>query len=337
SKPLVPFRESAAVANRFFLFTGLLTILMGSGVVYIISRRFTRPILKLNEIAQKMSELDFSEKYVAPHQDELGKLGHSINSLSDQLDKSISELQAANRKLQEEIEHERRIDEMRKQFISNVSHELKTPIALIQGYAEGLKVNVIEDEDGKNFYCDVIVDEAVKMNKMVLELLDLSQIEAGYFQLEKEIFDLSPLVQQMVAKYQFVFKEGKISLSPEQLERLMVYADRNRIEQVLTNYLNNALNHVDDCREIQVTLEKHGSKVRIGVFNTGLPIPEEARDKIFTSFYKVDKARTRAYGGTGLGLSIVRAIMDLHKNSYGTENMPEGVDFWFELDAAGLA
>lgn len=337
SKPLVPFRESAAVANRFFLFTGLLTILMGSGVVYIISRRFTRPILKLNEIAQKMSELDFSEKYVAPHQDELGKLGNSINSLSDQLDKSISELQAANRKLQEEIEYERRIDEMRKQFISNVSHELKTPIALIQGYAEGLKVNVIEDEESKNFYCDVIVDEAVKMNKMVLELLDLSQIEAGYFQLEKEIFDLSPLVQQMVAKYEFIFKEGKIGLIGDKQEKYKVYADRSRIEQVLTNCLNNAINHVDDRQEIRVTLEKRGSKVRIAVFNTGLPIPEEARDKIFTSFYKVDKARTRAYGGTGLGLSIVRAIMDLHKNNFGTENMPEGVEFWFELDKAELA
>jgi two-component system sensor histidine kinase VanS len=196
---------------------------------------------------------------------------------------------------------------------------------------------VIEDEESKNFYCDVIVDEAVKMNKMVLELLDLSQIEAGYFQLEKEIFDLSTLVQQMVAKYEFIFKEGKIGLIGDKQEKLLVYADRSRIEQVLTNYLNNAINHVDDRQEIRVTLEKRGSKVRIAVFNTGLPIPEEARDKIFTSFYKVDKARTRAYGGTGLGLSIVRAIMDLHKNNFGTENMPEGVEFWFELDKAELA
>jgi signal transduction histidine kinase len=334
SKPLVSFQESAAVANRFFLFTGLLTILIGCGAVFIFSRRFTRPILKLNAIAQKMSELDFSEKYVAPHQDELGALGQSINSLSDQLDKSISELQAANQKLQAEIDHERSIDLMRKQFISNVSHELKTPIALIQGYAEGLKVNVIEDEEGKIFYCDVIADEAAKMNKMVLELLDLSQIEAGYFQLEKEVFDLPSLARQMVAKYEHIFKDGKIELIEDKHANLLVYADRARIEQVLTNYLDNALNHVDERREIRVKLEKLASKVRIAVFNSGLPIPEEAQDKIFTSFYKVDKARTRAYGGTGLGLSIVRAIMEMHNNHYGTDNLPDGVDFWFELDKA---
>jgi len=332
STPLVSLQASAAIANRFFLFTGLLTILIGCLAVYIFARRFTRPILELNTIAQKMAELDFKQKYVSDSKDELAELGESINSLSDQLDKSISELQAANQKLQEDIEHERRIDEMRKQFISNVSHELKTPIALIQGYAEGLKVNVVEDEENKNYYCDVITDEVGKMNKMVRELLDLSQIEAGYFSLEKEVFNIAILLNQVLSKYDLIFKENHISLLKDAADNLLVNGDRARIEQIFVNYINNAINHVDNRKELRVTAVSMDNKVRIAVFNTGIPIPEELSDKIFTSFYKVDKARTRAYGGTGLGLSIVRAIMEVHQNEYGFLNKTDGVEFWFELD-----
>ena len=332
STPLVSLQKSAAVANRFFLFTGLITILIGSIAVYFFARRFTQPILELNHIAQNMSKLDFSNKYVSSSQDELGELGNSINSLSDQLDKSILELQAANLQLQKEIEQERRIDEMRKQFISNVSHELKTPLALIQGYAEGLKLNVVEDEVNKNFYCDVITDEAAKMNKMVRELLDLSQIEAGYFPLDREFFNVSSLVQDVLNKYELILNEETISVTVNSVANTIVDADRYRIEQVLVNYLNNAIDNINDCKQIRVNVETVESKVRITVFNSGPPIPDESLNKIFTSFYKVDKARTRAYGGTGLGLSIVRAIMEVHQNNYGVHNMPDGVEFWFELD-----
>jgi signal transduction histidine kinase len=332
STPLVSLHESAAIASRFSLFTGLLTILIGSMVVFIYAKRFTRPILELNAIAQKMSQLDFREKYASYNRDELGELGESINSLSDQLDKSISELKQANEKLVEDIEHERRIDEMRKEFISNVSHELKTPIALIQGYAEGLKVNIVEDEASKNFYCEVITDEANKMNKMVKELLDLSQVESGYFSLEKQKFDLSLLVTQVLSKYEPLLREKEIILTGERGDNIQVSGDPLRIEQVLMNYLNNAINHIDDSKEIRVSMEAVNKVVRICIFNTGRPIPEDSLDKIFTSFYKVDKARTRAYGGIGLGLSIVRAIMDLHHTNYGVMNREDGVEFWFELN-----
>ncbi|PKM75884.1 MAG: two-component sensor histidine kinase [Firmicutes bacterium HGW-Firmicutes-15] len=332
STPLVSLHESAAIANRFSLFTGLLTIIIGSIVVFIYSKRFTRPILELNAIAQKMSQLDFSEKYASNNRDELGELGESINSLSDQLDKSISELKQANEKLVEDIEHERRIDEMRKEFISSVSHELKTPIALIQGYAEGLKVNIVEDEASKNFYCEVITDEANKMNKMVRELLDLSQVESGYFSLEKQKFNLSLLLEQILSKYEPLLKEKEILLSGERAENIQVCGDPLRIEQVLMNYLNNAINHIDDSKELRVSVEVLNKMVRTSVFNSGRPIPDESLDKIFTSFYKVDKARTRAYGGIGLGLSIVRAIMDLHQTNYGVTNRTDGVEFWFELN-----
>ncbi|MEQ8201316.1 MAG: ATP-binding protein, partial [Syntrophomonadaceae bacterium] len=312
STPLVSIQESAAVANRFFLFTGLLTILIGLLAVYFFARNFTKPILELNRIAQKMAQLDFSARYLSHGEDELGELGNSINSLSAQLDESITELQAANQKLREDIEQERRIDQMRKQFVSNVSHELKTPIALIQGYAEGLKLDVAEDEASKNYYCDVITDEADKMNRMVKELLELSQIEAGYVPLKTSVFNIKALLQGALKKYDLILKDKSVEVELRAGE-FWVEGDQARIEQVLGNYLNNAIDHVDDQKQIRVEAERADGKVRISVFNSGPPIPGEAVDKIFTSFYKLDEARTRALGGTGLGLSIVRAIMDQHR------------------------
>lgn len=334
STPIAAINESTAIANRFLLFTGLITIVIGGIAVFFFAKRFTRPILELNEIAQRMSGLDFSKKYSIESHDEIGQLGQSINSLSDQLDKAISELREANEKLMEDIERERRIDKMRKEFISNVSHELKTPIALIQGYAEGLKLNVNEDEENRDYYCDVIMDETDKMNRLVKDLLDLSQIESGYFKLEKSIFDISAMVDHVLNKYRPILTERGINVDIEKDENIDVNGDVIRIEQVLLNYVNNAINHVDEHKIIKVTVTTRDDKVRISVYNSGKTIPAESLDKIWTSFYKVDKARTRAYGGTGLGLSVVRAIMELHHNAFGVENKKDGVMFWFEADKA---
>lgn len=337
STPLAAIKESTAIANRFFMFTGLITVILGGIAVFLYAGRFTRPILDLNDIAQRMSNLDFSKKYPIESEDELGQLGSSINSLSEQLDKAITELKDANDKLKEDIEHERKIDKMRKQFISNVSHELKTPIALIQGYAEGLKLNVNEDEENRDFYCDVIMDETDKMNRLVKDLLDLSQIESGYFKIETTVFDISSLIDSLLDKYRPILSEREINIEVEKNESLHAYGDITRIEQVLINYLNNAINHVDENKLIKIAAAEWGNKFRVTVHNTGKAIPEESLDKIWTSFYKVDKARTRAYGGTGLGLSVVRAIQELHHNAYGVENKDNGVMFWFEVDKAILS
>ncbi len=332
STPLAAINESTAIANRFFLFTGLVTIVLGGIAVFLYTKRFTRPILELNGIAQGMSELDFSKKYLVESNDEIGQLGSSINSLSDQLDKAITDLTEANNKLREDIDRERQIDKMRKEFISNVSHELKTPIALIQGYAEGLKLNINENAEDRDFYCDVIMDETDKMNRLVKDLLDLSQIESGYFKLEKSVFDISKMVDYLLDKYRPILTEKELQIEVEKSENVDVHGDAGRIEQVLVNYLNNAINHVDEHKTIKITLADQANKVLVSVFNTGKNIPGESLDKIWTSFYKVDKARTRAYGGTGLGLSVVRSVLELHQNAYGVENEETGVRFWFEID-----
>jgi signal transduction histidine kinase len=335
STPIAAIEENASVANTFFLYTGLLTVVIGSILAFLLSRQFTGPILKLNDIAQRMAKLDFTQRYDGKSTDEIGELGNSINILSQELYKSISDLQEVNAKLKQDIERERKIDEMRKEFISSVSHELKTPIALIQGYSEGLKVGVVKNQEDKEFYCDVIIDETSKMNKLVKDLLDLSQIESGYFKMEKSVFVLSELIRQVIAKFEPILasREAKIQFD-ENCGDIKVNADIIRSEQVLVNYLNNAINHLDERRILKIGLALMDKKVAISVFNSGHKIPEESLDKIFTSFYKVDKARTRAYGGTGLGLSVVRAIQELDNNAFGVRNREDGVEFWFELDLA---
>lgn len=297
-----------------------------------ISGKFTRPIKKINIITKKMSELDFSEIIHVKGKDEIAQLSHSINDLSYKLDSAIGELNSKNRRLEQDIDHERKLDKMRQEFVSSVSHELKTPIFLIQGYADGLKANVAKDEEKRNFYCDVIMDEADKMDVLVKDLLDLSQIESGMFEINKCSFDITSLVKDVLIKHEPVFEEKQINVEIQEMDNVFVNADPMRIEQVIVNFLNNAINHMDEQRKLKVAISKEAGKARISVYNSGWHIPEEALEKIWLSFYKVDEARTREYGGTGLGLSIVRAIMEAHQNRYGVNNVTEGVEFWFMVD-----
>ncbi|MGE5421837.1 MAG: sensor histidine kinase [Ignavibacteriales bacterium] len=324
--------ESVQIANNFLLFTGAITILLAIIVVFFLAKRFTRPIQELNEVANALSLLDFSRKYTGRTRDEIGELGESINSLSEQLENSIVELREANLKLQADIERERQIDDMRKEFIANVSHELKTPIALIQGYAEGLRVNVNEDEESKNFYCDVIADESKKMDRLVRQLLNLAQLEWGELNPEKEDFDIKELAVKVLKKHAPILNEKQVKVEIEGEPQLMVWADPTMMEQILINYLNNALNHTEPEGKISIKLDREGAKAVVSVFNIGQQIPEDALEQIWTSFYKVDKARTRTYGGTGLGLSVVKAIQDQHGNKCGVTNEAGGVRFWFDVD-----
>jgi len=326
--------ESVALANEFLAYIGILVAIVGSAIMFIISSKFTKPILDMSEIAKRMSDLQFDVKYKVRTKDELGELGNSINFLSDKLEKAISELKQANNELLLDIQKKKEIDDMRKEFLSNVSHELKTPIALIQGYAEGLKENINEDEESRNFYCDVIIDEASKMNQMVKKLLSLNELEFGNNQVNIEHFDITALIKAVLESTEILFRQKGVTLIFDQKEPIYVWADEYLIEQVLTNYISNALNHVSGQRIIEVKLIQREDVVRVAVFNTGDNIPENELDKIWEKFYKVDKARTREYGGSGIGLSIVKAIMNSHNKECGVINRHTGVEFWFELDTS---
>lgn len=325
-------QESVQLANRFLAYIGLIAVTIGITAMYFISKSFTKPVLELADIAKKMSDLDFEVKYQGRTKDEIGELGSSINFLSDKLETTVSELKKANNELMTDIQKKTEIDEMRKEFLSNVSHELKTPISLIQGYAEGLKENVNEDAESRDFYCEVIMDEAAKMNNMVKKLLSLNELEFGNNQLNFERFDIAELIRSVLDATAILLRQKEIELHFDAKEPVYVWADQYLVEQVVTNYISNALNHISGAKIIEIKLIRYGDVIRVAVFNTGDNIPEDELDKIWIKFYKVDKARTREYGGSGIGLSIVKAIMNSLNRECGVINHPTGVEFWFELD-----
>lgn len=325
-------QESAAISNRFLSYMGMISVAVSAVFMFILGRKITVPIVELSDIAEKMSELNFEVKYQGKTKNEIGILGNSMNALSSRLEKTISELKSANNELQQDIAKRTEIDEMRQEFLSNVSHELKTPIALIQGYAEGLRDNINEDQESREFYCDVIMDEASKMNQMVKKLLTLNQMEFGNNQIQFERFDLISLIRSILASADILFQQKEAKVIFEEQNPVYVWADEFMIEEVITNYVSNAVNHLDGEKRIEITLERIGSRIRVQVFNTGKPIPEEELDKVWIKFYKVDKARTREYGGSGIGLSIVKAIMNSLNQECGVYNKENGVAFWFEVD-----
>lgn len=327
--------ESARIANRFLLYVGIASACISALIIYFFSKRVTKPVLELAEISEKVAQMDFDAKYGGKSHNEIGLLGSNINEMSFNLEKTITELKEANLELLKDNENKKEIDDMRKEFISNVSHELKTPIALIQGYAEGLKECANEEEE-RDYYCDVIIDEASKMNSMVKRLLDLNRLEFGNYNVAIEHFDICQLIRNYVESVDIIIKQNDINITVP-AGSVMVWADEFMIEEVLNNYLTNAINHCESEKEkrIDVSVEMHENVVRVLVYNTGERIPEDSLVHLWEKFYKVDKARTRAYGGSGVGLSIVKAIMDAHNQKYGVVNNSDGVTFWFELDASG--
>lgn len=331
---LESIQESVAISNRFMAYVGCIAIFVSILLVIGLANRITRPIMELAGISERMKHLDFNAKYTGDDRTEIAILGNNINEMSEVLETTISELKTANNELLKDIERKDQIDEMRKEFLSNVSHELKTPIALIQGYAEGLREGINDDEESREFYCDVIIDEAAKMNIMVKKLLTLNQLESGNEVVSMERFDITALIKNYIASSDILLKERDISVRMENYGAIYAWGDEFKVEEVFMNYFTNAIHYAQDEKIIDVKLCRMGQQVRISVFNTGSPIPQDSIEHIWEKFYKVDKARTREYGGSGIGLSIVKAIMESMNQKFGVVNYENGVEFWFMLDVA---
>lgn len=358
-------RDSVRISNEFIKYICLVGIVLTALIVWAVTKHVTKPLKELTELSKRMAELDFGVKYTSGGTNEVGQLGAHFNEMSDRLEQAYSQLLSANNELQKDIEKKQKIDSMRQEFLSNVSHELKTPIALIQGYAEGLQECINDDPESREFYCEVIVDEASRMNGLVQKLLALNQLEFGNDETEMVRFDLGMLIRNKIQSVTILAQQKNAEITYEGDDSLAVWGDEFKVEEVLTNYLSNALNHVDGACQIRVTaellpaaaddpaqnasegplqdaaargrspVEAGAQRVRVTVFNTGEPIPQEDIGRIWDKFYKVDKARTRAYGGSGVGLSIVKAIMESFHQKYGVENRENGVAFWFELPSGG--
>lgn len=330
--------EILQISNNFFKVICVILMIIAGIYSFIIAKDFTQPIVDLKEITQKMRNLDFSQKYnESKHDDEINELGKNINDLSEQLEDTINKLKKNNVKLEQDIEEKLKIDEMRKQFISDVSHELKTPIALIQGYAEGLIENVNKDEDSKNFYASVILDEANKMDKLVKRLLELMKLENEEINFNDNNFDIVELINSVIRNSKVMTDEQNIEIEFNEEDSVYVYADEFYIEQVINNYYINAIKNIQEVngvKKIKISVEKaqEQGKLRVSIFNTGKNIDDEDLNRIWKRFYKVDKSRSRLKGGTGIGLALVKAIITKYNNNYGVLNKTNGVEFYFEIN-----
>lgn len=328
--------EANAEVALYFVWASILFIFIVVFIFFIIySRRFTKPLIQMSKITEKMSNMDFSERVNVKSNDEIGELASSINNLSGSLDTTLQDLNEKNKKLQDDIDKKQTIDDLRKEFISSISHELKTPIAIVRGYAEGAEL-MLQGGDTENAteYCEVIIKESEKMNALVMELLELSRFEIGDSRLEIENFSLNSFIHDYTDSEKIVFEENGIKCKTDIPENIICRGDSIKLNMVLNNFVSNAVSHTDGEKKIHIYCEVTDKKVRIFVYNTGKAIADEDIDKIWDSFYRADKSRSRKEGRFGLGLSIVSAIQNLHGNEYGVFNSDGGVTFWFDVDKA---
>lgn len=292
---------------------------------------FTKPLIEMNDVTKYMAKMDFSKKCNTKSTNELGQLADSINSMSDSLAKAMGDLKEKNRQLEIDIEHEHKMEISRKEFVSNVSHELKTPISIIQGYAEGLKLGVSDNPKDNEEYLDVIIEETKRMNTLVLDLLELSHYESGAYKLNESAFSVNCMVEEYTAAQKMIITEKDINFAFLLPNGMNGWGDEAKLNMVLNNYFSNAVSHCEDKKIIRITAEELDEKYRIRVFNTGKNISEENMDEMWNSFYRGDKSHRREEGRFGLGLSIVAAIQDMHSMKYGCENKADGVEFWFDI------
>ncbi len=315
------------VLMMFILVGAMLTI---AGYI----RRFTRPIYNLCDITDSMANLDFSRKCPPTKIDEISQLAESVNEMSDSLDTALKDLKERNEQLERDIENEKTIDNLRQTFIAGISHELKTPIAIIQGYAEGAKM-FYEAGNGETAvsYCDTIEEESKRMNNMIMRLLEITRYDSGAYEIKKENFSITILVQNWIDRNSALIEEKQVHIENLIPAELMASGDTVILESIVNNYISNAISHLDGERIIKITAnETPNGKYRVAVFNTGKHIAQKDIDKIWTSFYRADKSLSRSQGRFGLGLAIVASIQRLHNEEYGVENSDGGVTFWFDVN-----
>ena len=319
---------SADIASEFVTLIAFGCFAISVIWILVFARRFSKPLSKMNEITRDMANLKFDRKLDINRGDEIGQLAVSINDMSDSLSAALGELKESNEKLRDEIELERSLDKMRREFVADVSHELKTPISIISGYAEGLKLNI--NAESREKYCDTIISESARMNRLVLSILELSKYESGQVPIKPEVFDISEVAREMAER----IVGNKAELVFEIPDNTLVFADELQTEQVLKAYLENAVSHTAGKGKITVSSADAGEKKRISIHNTGDNISEEIMPHIWQSFYRGDASHKRDENRFGLGLSIVYAIMRMHGCDCGVYNTGDGVCFWFESKKA---
>lgn len=328
-----PVGEAVEILKQYFVYLAPVIVVLSIILSLIYSRIVSRPLVLLSRSAARLAKLDFTEQLELYSKDEFGELSRNLITLSRNLDATLKELTLANVKLQEDVEEKERSEELRKELIANLSHELKTPLGIVKGFAEGLQDEVASEK--RDRYLTLIVNETDRMNDLIMDMLALSKFEAKAILLQPRDISLTHLIGKVTDSFaqQLEFKHLQFCLKTEEQEEMFVKADPRRIEQVVLNLMSNAIRHAMANSVITIRIERTLSdKITTVVENTGPPIPEEDLKRIWDPFYRAERSRDRKSGGTGLGLAIVKHILELHESEYGVENTNQGVAFYFNLN-----
>jgi len=277
-------------------------------MVYWYADYFTKPIIKLKETAEKIAALEFDQRNEVTSDDEIGELTRSVNKMALELSSNIQALNESNRRLENELLKEKNLDKMRRRFVADVSHELKNPISMIMGYAEGIVRGLPKSEEDKAYYANVILEEGAKMDLLVKNLLELSRFNMGQQSLVFENVNLSELLRSSIDKFQVMEASKNCHVELEIEDMCWISGDVFRLRQVMINLIDNAFKYTEDNGFIKIDLKKTQEKAIITIANTGKLIPSEALEEIWLSFYQVDTHTE----GSGLGLAIVKSIVELH-------------------------
>ncbi len=332
--PVDIMKEQMDMINNYHMKIIFTAFILGIILVKLFSGKITKPLIEIQELAHRVARFDFSKRFIKKSKDEISDLGESINIMSDSLENNILELSSAKEKLLEankillkDIEREKAIDEMRKEFISNVSHELKTPIAVISNYTEGLRAGIASDEKTKDLYLEIIQDEATEMDKLVKSLLFLSKMERGYDDFNMSTLDLKEMIEKEININSLLISKRSVTLKTE-IDQGQIIGDHDKISMVIRNLVSNAVKYVTEKGSISVKLKKVNKNLRFEISND-CKVNEEDLEKLWIPFFRLDKSRTRD-SGTGLGLTLVKEILNNHGYEFGVNKIEKGLVFWFE-------
>ncbi|QGQ97622.1 HAMP domain-containing sensor histidine kinase [Paenibacillus psychroresistens] len=318
---LQPVDEAVQMVQNYYVYIVVFVMVLVLLASFYYSITIARPLLRVNQMTKKLAGLDFSAAIPFKSKDEIGDLSRNVISLSDSLHSHI-------KKLQDDIEKEKQLENIRKEFISDVSHELKTPLSVMKSCISILKDGVAVHK--KDHYFAAMDKEVDKMNLLIVDMLDLAKYESGTYRMKMDEFYIDSLIESICEQFTEEISEKKLVLQI-QLAPVQVVANQLRIEQVITNFITNAIRYTTSGQNIIVTALEEVDQVIVCVENKGARIPQEQLDKVWDRFYRGDSSRQRSAGGTGLGLAIAKNILELHGVEYGAANTHNGVIFYFYL------
>lgn len=330
--PIESIKESSALSIRFLLYITAILLPVSIVIMLIVVENITQPLKKLTKVSTKISSLDFSEKVCIEGSTEIVELGKNFNKMSDELEKNIGELKTANAKLQDDLVKKQQLEKMKNDFMSSVSHELKTPIAIISGYAESLADNIVDEPEDIKFYSETIYDEAQKLSDMVQQILTINKMEFHEAEINIQRINIYNVIEEIVAPMQKIISDKNLDFQININKNQTVWTDESLIKQIVSNYITNAIDHVNVNGKVTVDLEEYDNKYKLKVFNTGSNIADEYKDMIWEKFFKIDKSRHREFGGTGLGLSLVSTFAKVLNQEYGFQNLRNGIVFYITCD-----